>query len=369
MKTVLVTGSQGFIGKNLCSCLRYREDVVLLELDISDDHATLAELVERADVVVHLAGVNRPKNENEFAVGNYDLTREVLDLMSKTGRKIPLLFTSSIQATLQNAYGASKKAAEEAIFRWANARNGDAYVFRLPNVFGKWCRPDYNSVVATFCNNIARGQPIRIDDPSTELRLVYIDDVVSSLVSAIDGRLKPDTDGFCYVPRVFTCTVGRLAELIRSFAASRNGLVMPNLAGEFERFLYATYSSHLPGLTYDLEQKVDSRGWLAEFIKSHSFGQIFLSKTKPGITRGNHWHHTKVEKFLVIQGEAGIELRKIGSGDRFEVRVSGDHPTVIDIPAGYTHSITNIGTKDLVTLFWSDEIFDPNRPDTMYLEV
>jgi UDP-2-acetamido-2,6-beta-L-arabino-hexul-4-ose reductase len=371
MKTVLVTGAAGFIGKNLCASLAQRKDIEVLPYDIDDSPETLADCAARADFVFHLAGVNRPQNIGEFDKGNRGFTEELLDMLEKSGRKAPVVMTSSIQASLDNPYGISKKAAEDAVFNWSSQTATDGLVYRLPNVFGKWCRPNYNSVVATFCHNIARGLPIQVNNPETRLSLVYIDDVVEELVAAMDGAAQKGDDGFCHMTRTFSVTLQQLADTIYSFAESRMSLVVPNFEGDFERCLYATYTSYLPedGFGYELDMKHDNRGWLAEFIKSRQFGQVFISRTKPGITRGNHWHNTKIEKFLVINGEANIKFRKIGTGEVIEYKVNGERLRVIDIPAGYTHSITNISDTDLITLFWANEIFSQEKPDTYFLEV
>ncbi|NPV54618.1 MAG: capsular polysaccharide biosynthesis protein CapF [Firmicutes bacterium] len=371
MRTILVTGAAGFIGKNLCAALEQYKDTEILRYDLGNTPEELADFAARADFVFHLAGINRPQNPEEFDKGNRGFTVELLELLEKVGRRVPVAMTSSIQAALDNPYGMSKKAAEDAVFEWSRRTGVPVYVYRLPNVFGKWCRPNYNSVVATFCHNIARRLPIQINNPDTELTLVYIDDVVAELIAAMNGSAHIGDDGFCYVPRTFKVTLQQLADALYSFVESRSSLMMPNLEGDFERYLYATYVSYLPddGFGYELEMKQDNRGWLVEFIKSNQFGQIFISRTKPGITRGNHWHNTKIEKFLVIEGEAIIRLRKIGCEKVIEYRVSGERLRVIDIPAGYTHSITNIGNSDVVTLFWADEIFHPERADTYYLEV
>lgn len=371
MKTVLVTGANGFIGRNLCAALEQRRDVEVLRYVRGNTPEQLAEYISRADFIFHLAGVNRPQNIAEYDTGNRGFTEEILKQIELSKKSIPLAITSSIQAALDNPYGVSKKAAEDAVLAWSRRNGLPVYIYRLPNVFGKWCRPNYNSVVATFCHNIARGLPIQINNPDTKLTLVYIDDVVAELIAALEGRAHVAEDGFGYVPRTFQISLQQLADTIYSFAGSRQNLVMPNLESDLERFLYATYTSYLPedGFGYELEMKHDNRGWLAEFIKSRQFGQIFISRTKPGITRGNHWHHTKVEKFLVIEGEALISFRKIGADEVIKYKVSGEQLKVVDIPAGYTHSITNIGQKDVITLFWASEIFDPEKPDTYYLEV
>lgn len=371
MKAVLVTGAAGFIGKNLCATLEQDKEIEILRFDRKGTLNELAAYVKKAEFVFHLAGINRPKNEAEFDEGNRGLTQELLDILAEGGKRTPVAMTSSIQAELDNAYGKSKKASEEALFAWSENSGNPAYVYRLPNVFGKWSRPEYNSVVATFCHNIANGLPIKINESATELELVYIDDVVKELVAAMNGSANFEDDGYCYVKRKFKTSLQELAETIYSFVDARDQLVVPNLEGYFERFLYATFTSFYSpdNFGYELKMRYDERGWLAEFIKSSQFGQIFISRTKPGITRGNHWHNTKIEKFLVIDGEAEINFRRVNSEEVIKYQVSGKQLKVIDIPAGYTHSITNTGSNDLVTLFWADEIFNPEDSDTYFLEV
>jgi len=369
MKTVLVTGAAGFVGKNLCSQLKLNEEIELLCFDRDNTIDDLHVYLKKADFIFHLAGINRPKDEKEFDTGNRGLTEDILDFLSANNKKTPLLMTSSIQAELDNPYGKSKKAAEDAIFKFARLNDSNVYVYRLPNVFGKWCLPNYNSVVATFCHNISHNLPVVVNDTAAEINLVYIDEVISSFIKALDGEIKPIDDGYCYIPRSFKVTLQGLKDKIESFRDSRINLVMPSLEEDFTRFLYATYISYLSsdGFSYPLTTNVDDRGWLAEFIKSSQFGQIFVSKTKPGITRGNHWHHTKIEKFLVVDGNAEICFRKINSlEDVINYTVSGDKLTVVDIPVGYTHSIKNTGDKDLITIFWADEIFNKEKPDTYY---
>ena len=371
MKSVLVTGSLGFIGKNLCSRLDWEKDIELLSYDKDNTPEELAEMVKKADFIFHLAGVNRPKNEDDFDKGNRLFTEQIISLVKASQKKTPLLVTSSIQAELDNPYGKSKRQAEKAVFGWAEETGNKIYVYRLPNVFGKWSRPNYNTVIATFCNNIAKGLDIAISDPAAELNLVYIDDVIGSFLECLRAEKTPASDGFCYVDRTFKTTIGDVADRLYAFKSSRDSLLVPDFGDDFNRFLYATYTSYLDedSLDYNLEMRHDNRGWLAEFIKSKQFGQVFISRTKPGITRGNHWHHTKIEKFLVIDGEAEIRFRGSESTKITSYKVSGNELKVLDIPAGYTHSITNIGEKDLLTLFWADEIFDPNRPDTYSSEV
>ncbi len=371
MRTILLTGANGFIGRNLRTRLERRDDVRLICIDVDNSKDELIAAAIEADFIIHLAGVNRPKNVSEFESGNKGLTEELVELLSSRDKKTPILISSSSQATLDNPYGKSKLGAEEAIRDYARTSDAPVFIFRLPNVFGKWCRPNYNSVVATWCYNTTRSLPIQINDPSAELHLVYVDDVAEAFIAAFDGILCPDNYGFCQVNQTYKKTLVQIAEILESFSASRKTLVIPSFDDRFTRALYATWLSYLPeqDFGYFLDMKKDDRGWLAEFIKSLSFGQIFVSKTKPGITRGNHWHHTKVEKFLVITGEALIRFRKIDDNAIIEYPVSGNDLRVIDIPVGYTHSITNIGDTELITLFWADEVYDPTISDTYYLEV
>lgn len=371
MKNILVTGANGFVGKNLVATLEQLNGINVLTYDLHNTNEELAGFIECADFIFHLAGVNRSKDISDFDAGNRGFTKKLLEMMDATGRRVPILISSSIQADLDNPYGKSKRAAEQLVINWAKKNQIPAYVYRLPNLFGKWCRPNYNSVVATFCYNIARGLPIKINDPAVELTLAYIDDVVLEFINAMNQKPTLTEGDYCKIPYTFKITLQELADKLYSFAESKISLVMPDFKDEFEKYLYATYLSYLPEneFGYELEMKHDNRGWLAEFIKSEHFGQVFISRTKPGITRGNHWHHTKVEKFLVIEGEAVVKFRRIGGEDIIEYPVSGEKLKVVDIPVGYTHSITNIGNTDVITLFWADEIFDSTEPDTYYLEV
>lgn len=368
---VVVTGAAGFIGRNLMAALAQRENMTAMPFDVGDEEDALRQGLAKADFVIHLAGVNRPRTPDEFRCGNTDFTQRVLDMLRDAGRAVPFVMTSSIQAALDNPYGVSKREAEQAVFDWAARSAGQALVYRLPNVFGKWCRPDYNSAVATFCHNIARDLPIEISDPLRELELLYIDDLVADLLAAIDGSVVPCENGYCHVARTHRITLGALAEVLHSFRQSRDTLVLPDFSGELNRALYATYVAYLPqdGFAYATDIKRDNRGWLTELIKSSAFGQIFVSHTQPGITRGNHWHHTKVEKFIVLSGQAVVRFRQVDGAEVLEYPVTGEDLRIVDIPTGYTHSITNVGDTDLITLFWSDAIFDPQNPDTMFLEV
>lgn len=368
-RTVVVTGAQGFIGKNLVAWLARRPDIELLPFDQDRSRAELAEALARASFVFHLAGINRPQNEDEFRTGNAELTRWVCETLLAAGNRAPVLLSSSIQADLDNPYGVSKRAAEDALARYAE-QGGTAIIYRLTNVFGKWCRPNYNSVVATFCHNTARGLPLTISDPARELELVHVDDVARAFVGELDapreGHLLRREAG-----PIYRITLGRLAELIRAFPEMRATLRVPDFSDAFTRKLYGTYLSYLPAdaFAYPLEQRCDARGCLAEFVKAAPFGQIFVSRTLSGITRGNHYHHTKTEKFLVLQGEAVIRFRHILGGEVIEYPVRGEDFKVVDIPTGYTHSIENVGAGELVTLFWASEVFDPSRPDTEFLSV
>lgn len=371
-KVVLVTGSDGFIGRNLCSRLEIEKDVKILRFNKTNTKKDLETYLKKSDFIFHLAGANRPKDEKEFDTVNRGLTENIIDLLEKNNKKTPILMTSSIQAELDNPYGKSKKAAEDALLKFSKLKKTPLYIYRLPNVFGKWCKPNYNSVVATFCYNISHNLPITISDPKNEVNLVYIDEVISDFIKAFNGKTKPHKDGYCYIPRSFKITIQELKDNIESFRSSRTTLVIPNHDDDFIRYLYATYTSYLAenDFSYKLNTNIDDRGWLAEFIKSNQFGQIFISKTKPGITRGNHWHHTKIEKFLVVDGTAMIRFRKINDSKKIiSYTVTGNDLTVLDIPAGHTHSIINIGNTDLTTIFWADEIFNKDSPDTYFEEV
>lgn len=371
MKRILITGADGFIGKNLISTLEREERYELLRVDRHTSPERLAQYCGAADFVVHLAGVNRAYDEADFEAVNAGFTERLLRALQDRGKATPVLLASSSQAGNGTAYGRSKRKAEEAAFAYGELTGAGVYVFRLPNVFGKWCKPNYNSVIATWCHNVARGIPIRIDNPDTELTLVYIDDVVRKFAGVIEGWEPAQEDGFCELTPLFRAKLGTIADILTSFKDSRQTLESFQTDDALRRYLYSTYLSYLPNdeFSYQLQMKHDHRGWLAEFIKSKHFGQIFISRTKPGITRGNHWHHTKVEKFLVVEGDACIKFRHIDSDRQLEYRVSGQSLQVLDIPPGYTHSITNTGDRDVITLFWANEIFNAEKPDTYFLEV
>jgi UDP-2-acetamido-2,6-beta-L-arabino-hexul-4-ose reductase len=367
---ILVTGSGGFIGKNLIAALETSTDHAILQFDRGNTSADLEIELATADMVFHLAGVNRPQTESEFQTGNADLTVEVCNRLLVLGRAVPVVLTSSIQAALDNPYGISKRQAEETVKAYSQQSGAPAMIYRLKNVFGKWCRPNYNSVVATFCYDIAHDLPIAISDPNRELDLVYIDDVVRSFSRHLEATPSNGITALEVEPS-YQVTLGNLADQIHSFRQMRKTLQVPNFAEEFTRKLYATFLSYFEpdNFAYTLEQKCDARGCLAEFVKSAQFGQLFVSRTHPGITRGNHYHHTKTEKFLVLEGQAVIRFRSILDGAVIEYRVAGEDFRVVDIPPGYTHSIENVGTNELVTLFWASEIFNPIQPDTNALAV
>jgi len=367
---ILVTGAKGFIGKNLIAELRNRKYDGIFEYDRDTDSSLLDEYCKEADFVFHLAGVNRPKEQTEFMEGNFGFTSDLLDSLKKHNNTCPVMISSSIQAELDNPYGESKKAGEDLLFAYGKETGAKVLVYRFPNVFGKWCRPNYNSAVATFCNNIAHDLPIQVNDPSVVMNLVYIDDVVNELINAIEGK-ENKVDLFCEVPVVHTITLGEIVDLIYSFKNSREDRSVPNMSDAFTKKLYSTYLSYLPEnkFSYDLKMNVDQRGSFTEFIKTPDHGQVSVNISKPGITKGNHWHHTKNEKFLVVSGKGVIRFRKIDSDKVIEYYVSGDKMEAVDIPTGYTHNIENLGDSDMVTIMWANESFDPEKPDTYYLEV
>jgi len=370
MKNILLTGSAGFIGKNLIQALNRLEGVKIYPYDIGDDSNFLKEAVNKADIIFHLAGINRPEKEEEYEKGNVGFTRDLVSFIEANKLNPLIVFSSSIQAALDNLYGRSKLKAEKELDNWAKRSGGSAVIFRLPNVFGKWCRPNYNSAVATFCYNIARNLDIQMTDPERIMELAYIDDVVRAFIGLLEVKIEAGSHYYQVEP-VFKIELKKIAEILKEFRNSRLNLMIPNFSDPFIKRLYATYLSYLPEneFAYNPEIKADNRGALTELFKSCHFGQVFVSTTKPGITRGNHYHDTKVEKFCVLKGQAVIRFRNVLSEDIIEYKVSGDNITVVDIPPGYTHSIENIGYDELITLFWSDEVFDEEKPDTYRLEV
>ena len=366
---ILVTGSRGFVGRNLCAVLRQREDIELYEYDMNSKPEDLDSALGKVDCIIHLAGVNRPKDPDEFEVGNARSIDVICVKLKAIGRTPKIVLSSSIQAELDNPYGVSKRRAEEVLQEFAKNANAECVAYRFKNLFGKWCRPNYNSVTATFCHNIANDLPIQISDPANEIDLTHIDDVVKAFIN----ETKPGAPGFRFAEPLASTriTLGELAAKIRSFCDMRTSLALPDFSNEFERALCGTYLTYLneKEFDYSLDKKSDERGSLAEFLKSPSMGQIFVSRTRPGITRGDHYHHTKTEKFLVLEGEAVIRFRHIEGSEILEYPVSGDKYQVVDIPPGYTHSIENVGKGVLVTLFWASEMFDSEKPDTYYCKV
>jgi len=370
MKTVLITGSEGFIGKNLVSALVMRKDVLIKTFISKDGQEALEAAVKEADIIYHLAGINRPETDEEFTKGNLGLTQTLIELLKDNDRKPLIVFTSSTQANLANPYGQSKKASEDALLDFNQRVGSPVCIYRLPNVFGKWSRPNYNTVVATFCHNIIRNIEISISDPNRELELVYIDDVIESFLNHLD--VEADTKRQWYnVTRSFRVTLGELVDKIRQLNAIRKTLIIPDCSDDFMKCLYATYLSFLPedDFAYKVKLNTDNRGWLFELLKSEHFGQIFVSTTLPGITRGNHYHNTKLEKFCVVRGEGVIRFRSVISDKILEYVVNDKEIKVVDIPPGYTHSIKNIGSEEMIVLFWANQLFDPKKPDTFFNEV
>ena len=367
---VLVTGANGFIGKNLVSHLQEHNDIEVLKYDINTPFKLIEDNIESIDFIYHLAGVNRPKDTNEFFKGNTDLTKQILNLIRGKNLSIPFLITSSIQAVKDNDYGRSKKMAEEEVLKYG--KTAPTYIFRLHNVFGKWCRPNYNSVVATFCNNIANNLEITINDVNAELDLVYVDDIVKEFINLLYTK-KPSyqENNICYIKPQYKITLGKLAKIIESFQNSINTIYVPNTGDEFIKKLYATYISYVPvqNMVTDLTQNIDDRGSFTELIKTTTAGQMSISFSKPGIVRGNHYHHTKMEKFIVVKGHAKIRFTHIITGESYEFEVNDENMKIVTIPVGYTHNIENIGNEEMVLIIWCNEIFDNNNPDTCFKKV
>lgn len=367
---VLITGANGFIGKNLQQHLAERSDIELLLISRTSARAAFEDAISKAEFVFHLAGVNRPKDPKEFREGNADLTAwlcEGLAARAKSGDKVPVVLSSSTQAALDNDYGHSKRDAESAVFRYGQEFDVPVHVFRLPNVFGKWSRPNFNSVVATFCHNISQGLPITVDSPDASLRLVYVDDVVSRFLQLLDGALPNlDDKGFDQVHPQYSTTVGELAETIKEFRDSRETLVTPKVGVGLTRALYSTYLSFLrpEQFSYIVPQHGDARGVFVEMLKTRDSGQFSFFTAHPGITRGGHYHHSKTEKFLVISGTARFKFRHMRTGEEYELVTRGDKSEIVETVPGWTHDITNIGESELVCMLWANEIFDRGNPDT-----
>lgn len=397
---ILITGAKGFVGKNLVCNLRNimegknrtRPGIAIdaiFEYDIDADPALLNEYCAQADFVFNLAGVNRPKENSEFMAGNFGFASMLLDTLKKHGNTCPVMLSSSIQATLigrygQSDYGRSKLAGEELFFQYAQDTGAKVMVYRFPNLFGKWCRPNYNSAVATFCNNVANDLPITVNDRATELELLYIDDLVEEMLDALEGKehrcnyelLNPIQEAsgrYCYVPTTHKVTLGEIVDLLESFKAQPKTLQMPPIpTGSFAKKLYSTYLSYLPkeAVSFPLKMNVDDRGSFTELLRTASCGQFSVNISKPGITKGQHWHNTKWEFFIVVSGHGLIQERKIGSDEVIEFEVSGEKIEAIHMLPGYTHNIINLSdTQDLVTVMWANEPFDSQHPDTFFEKV
>ena len=394
---ILVTGAKGFVGRNLVAQLHnirdgkarwypVTGDLTVYEYDVDSDPAELDTYCREADFVFNLAGVNRPKDRSEFMEGNFGFASVLLDTLKKYGNKCPVMLSSSIQATLMGRYaasdyGRSKLAGEELFFGYAEETGARVLVYRFPNLFGKWCRPNYNSAVATFCNNIANGLPIQVNDRSTELELVYIDDLVDEMVAALAGKehrcefdgLNPvaEEDGrYCYVPVSHRATLGGIVDLLHRFAGQPESLVIPEIPeGSFAKKLYSTYLSYLPKekVAFPLKMNVDERGSFTEMLRSEKCGQVSVNISRPGVTKGQHWHNTKWEFFIVVSGRGLIQQRRVGSDEVIEFEVSGEDIRAVHMLPGYTHNIINLSdTENLVTVMWANEVFDPHRPDTYF---
>lgn len=380
---ILITGAKGFVGKNLVEALKnirdgkdktrgLDADINIFEYDIDTEPELLDKYTKGCDFVFHLAGVNRPKDEKEFMEGNFGFTSELLESLKKYSNKAPVLITSSIQAALDNPYGLSKKAGEDLIFNYGKENGVKTFVYRFPNIFGKWCRPNYNSAVATFCYNIAHDLPITVNDRNHEMTLVYIDDVVDELINALKGQENRE-NAYCRVPVEHKITLGEISDLIYSFRKSRDELAIPDMTeNSFSKKLYSTYLSYLEpdNFAYKLKMNCDDRGSFTEILRTKNAGQFSVNISKPGITKGQHWHNTKNEKFVVVKGHGLIQLRRIGSDKIVNYDVNGDEITVVDMIPGYTHNIINLSeTEELVTFMWCNECFNPDKPDTFFEKV
>lgn len=367
---VLITGSNGFIAKNLIAELQNRKYGELLLCNRNTTSEILEQYIEQCDILIHLAGVNRPVNEEEYYTGNVGFTETIVDLLGKKKKRLHIIYSSTVMTTRHKFYRECKRKAEKLLEDYTEKSGSTLSIFRLPNVFGRWCKPNYNSVIATFCYNISHDIDIEINDPDVQMKLVYIDDVIEKIISCMEEKnLKAER--YPEIQEFYQITVGELAEMIYSFKSARKRLEVPHVGDALERKLYSTYLSYLEpeDYCYKLKMNKDERGSFTEFLHLQEFGQISVNVARPGIVKGNHWHHTKTEKFLVVKGRASIKLRHIVTGQKTEFITSEDKLEVVDIPAGYAHNITNIGTEDLVTIMWANEVFDPEKPDTYYGEV
>ncbi len=361
---VLITGANGFVGQNLIAHLAERADIEVLRFTREDSLENLRCLVAQVECIFHLAGVNRPQDPLEFQAGNTDLTRTLCEAIKSCGRQIPLIYTSSSQAELDNLYGSSKRDAEHVLLELQSTQGSPVHLFRLPNVFGKWARPNYNSAVATFCHNIARNLPIQINDSAAHINLVYIDDVISQFVAIMDGKLAGRP--FVGVEPQYSISVGELAEQLYAFRDSRKSMVTEPVGSGLVRALYSTYLSYLPPerFTYEVPRYGDPRGVFVEMLKTRDSGQFSFFTAHPGITRGGHYHHSKTEKFLVIKGKACFRFRHILTGQFYELFTTGERSEIVETVPGWTHDITNVGEDEMIVMLWANEIFDREHPDT-----
>ena len=361
---VLITGANGFVGKNLQLHLAEREDVDVLLFTRDHSQVDFESLVSNADVVFHLAGINRPQDPAEFKQGNTDLTKALCDALQKVNRVVPVVYSSSIQAVADNPYGASKLAAEDVLLDYAKETGAPVYIYRLANVFGKWARPNYNSAVATFCHNISQGLPIQINDPNAQINLVYIDDVITSFLMVLDGQLEQS--GFVEIEQQYRVSVGELAGQIKAFKDSRDNLITEDVGSGLVRALYSTYVSYLEPkqFSYTVPKYGDERGVFVEMLKTKGAGQFSFFTAHPGITRGGHYHHSKTEKFLVIKGKACFRFRHMFTDEFYELNTDGEQPEIVETVTGWTHDITNVGDDEMVVMLWANEIFDRENPDT-----
>lgn len=361
---VLITGANGFVGKNLCATFMERKDDTVITIGRESTKDELQKAVEQVDFIFHLAGVNRPKSDDEFFEGNQNLTFDLCDMVKATGKKIPIVYTSSIQAERDNSYGKSKRGAEDALLGLQKQTGNPVYIFRLPNIFGKWARPNYNSAVATFCYNTINDIPLTINDEKALISLVYIDDVVGYFVQLMDGTIAADT--YPQVEPCYSITVGELAKQIQAFKQSRTSLISEEVGAGLIRALYSTYVSYLSPkqFSYEVPKYGDPRGVFVEMLKTKDSGQFSFFTAHAGVTRGGHYHHSKTEKFLVIKGNACFKFRHIVTGEFYELITSGEKPEIVETVPGWTHDITNVGNDEMIVMLWANEIFDRQRPDT-----
>ncbi|WP_114634268.1 UDP-2-acetamido-2,6-beta-L-arabino-hexul-4-ose reductase [Vibrio splendidus] len=361
---IVVTGAQGFIGKNLCVMLSEKGYDSVIQIDRDTPQDDIKRALESADFVYHLAGINRPTNQSEFSTGNADFTKFVVNELKANGRNTPIMLSSSIQASLDNAYGASKAQAEALLADYGKDTDAGTFIYRFPNVFGKWCRPNYNSFVATFCHNIVNGIEINIHDPSAPVTLVYIDDVCQALITLLEGNVD---SGLKQVPVEYNTTVGEIANLLNAFKESRDNLITEHVGTGLTRALYSTYLSYFEPskFHYTLPKYGDERGVFCEMLKTKESGQFSFFTAHKGITRGGHYHHSKNEKFLVIKGEAIFKFEHVVTGERYELAVNSDEATVVETVPGWSHDITNTGEEELIVMLWANEIFDREAPDTI----